>query len=335
MGRGKILRLTFALVLLLMGVILIQIAGTNPPGQSLFNLGLSLGLSLVVTGIVTGFRELAILRLETEDTGEDIAERISRRLQQSPPGITEDTKKDIVERIHRQLIEFPPGIGDIRMVTPGRSQYDGYYTWVDVTFPQNLFFAGRSVLHSMDRGIKALNLGSAEKVIARRLMDGSEIYILFIDPKSDIIDRLAREEHQNSDAMLFDIATSLGICKRLHLELEKNPRYPPRAQLHICIYDEVPYFSYHKEEDKVIIGFYFAASLGSMSAAFKVADKPTQYLFENHFASIFDRARASDKLILAISRGNAYFNETLYNDLFNFLTDKLGKERTDKAFSGS
>jgi hypothetical protein len=71
--------------------------------------------------------------------------------------------------------------------------------------PQDLFFAGRSVLHRIDADIRARTGATAVDVILRRLKERSRVYILFLDPRIDIIARLADEEGQTLSAMLGDL----------------------------------------------------------------------------------------------------------------------------------
>jgi hypothetical protein len=162
-----------------------------------------------------------------------------------------------------------------------------------------------------------------ELVMLHKLRQGSEIRILFLDPRSNLISRLAAEEGQTRGSMLADLATSLGICHRLYKELEKSSM-PPNARLHIKIYDEMPYFAYHRDGDEVIVGFYFTSALGSTSGAFEVIDPEPRRLFEGHFAAVY--SRASD--IIEISQnGEPKLNYRLYGELRDFLTTELGQQR--------
>ena len=299
MTKNGWLRLTFALALVPTGAVLLLIA----PGLSstLAPLLSGLGGALIVAGIVTAFREVAILRLESEEMGEEIAARVHRRLVQV----------------------LPPGDVSIRLVSRVRRGYDGYYTWVTGAGSPQLFFAGRSVLHRMDTDFRARRLPPVEEVLERKLRDGCAVRILFLDPRSDLVGRLAREEGQTARMMLSDIATSLGVCRRLYDLLAQSP-LPATAQLQIRVYDEVPYFSYHRQGDHVIVGFYFVTALGSQSAAFEVMDEQTRSFFESHFTTLFDRS--SDRIILEVSpnRGTPALNQELYADLTDHLAGALG-----------
>ncbi|MEV4077856.1 hypothetical protein [Nonomuraea fuscirosea] len=283
-GNG-LLRLLFALLLIPTGMVLLLLAGEAPKGFLALVSGL--GGAFIVAGTVAAFREIALARSESADTAKDIANRLQVQLQQ------------------------PIGI---QLKSPVRRGYDGYYQWAISTEPGQLFFAGRSVLHRIDADFKQRRLASVEEVLLRKLQEGSVIRILFLDPRSDLIPRLAKEEAQQDRQMLSDIGVSLDVCERLFHLLQSKPA-PPRAQLHIRVYDEVPHFAYHRDNDQVIVGFYFATALGSASAAFEVIDAQSQGFFEGHFTSIFERASQGRILEVSPHGPNPHFNAALVNDL--------------------
>lgn len=305
MGANRIARLTFSFAMLPTGGMLVLLGGEGRTGQ-LVN---SLGLSLIVAGIVNGFRELAIARYEAADTAEAIATRLHEKLVQSPPVLG----------------------GGLRMASPVRRGYAGYYGWAIAREPRELFFAGRSVLHRIDADFRTKGLRSAEEVLLRTLQDGSVVRILFLDPRSDLISRLAEEERQSREAMLSDIATSLGICRRLSKLIEANSAsVPTSAQLDIRVYDEVPYFAYHRDDEHVIVGFYFVTALGSASAAFEVSEPQTRGFFEGHFTSIFGRAIDRIILVKSATRHSADFNTVLFEELCEKIAAELGQQRTNQ-----
>ncbi|NRQ37119.1 hypothetical protein HII36_35585 [Nonomuraea sp. NN258] len=285
MTRNGLMRLLFALLLIPTGMVLLLLAGDAQQGPMAL-LG-ALGGAFIVAGIVAAFREIALVRSESADTAKDIATQLHAQLQQ------------------------PIGI---RLQSPVRRGYDGYYQWAISTDPGKLFFAGRSVLHRIDADFTRRRLPDVEEVLVRKLEEGSEIRILFLDPRSDLVPRLAKEEGQQDRQMLSDIGVSLDVCERLYRLLQTKP-VPPRAQLHIRVYDEVPHFAYHRDNDQVIVGFYFATALGSASAAFEVIDTQSQGFFEGHFTSIFERASQGRILEVSPHGPNPHFNTALVNDL--------------------
>jgi hypothetical protein len=277
MGANRALRLMFALFLIPCGAVLVLIAGAGKPGS----LVTGLGLSLIVAGIVAAFRELVIVQFEGGEMANQVATQLQDRLFQ-----TDD-----------------PGIRQIKDVRRG---YEGYYRWVISTHKCELFFAGRSVLHRIQEDLNKRRLHSVEQVLLDKLQESSTIHILFLDPRSDLIPRLSHEEGQTEKEMLSDLAKSLGICRRLHKLIEQSPHpLPPDAELHIRVYDEVPHFAYHRQDDDVIIGFYFLRALGSASAAFEVTDATTKKFFGSHFELIFDRAWREGCIIERTSSPNS------------------------------
>lgn len=318
METNRLLRLVFSLALLPFGGLLVVLAPKDQAGQmtQVGQLVDGLGLSLIVAGIMSTFREVAILRLEVEETATDIARRITQQL-------------------------FPPSeMKGIRLVSSTRRGYDGYYRWAMGTGPCDLFVAGRSVLQRLHGPFGGLQ-GATEHALVAKLREGSVIRILFLDPRSDLVGRLAREEHQTAEQMMGDHATSVGICQRLHELVAAESALHPRAELHVRVYDEVPYFAYHRErdlerpdQDLVLIGFYFASALGSDSAAYEVVDPSSRWTFEGHFTSIYDRSSAGSILEVNGSRNQVHFNHRLYDDLRAHLAARLGQDECDRRLAG-
>lgn len=300
------LRLLFSIVMMLAGAVLVLIAGAGKIG-ALVN---GLGLSLIVAGVVAAFRELVIVRFEAGETTDAIATKLHQRM--------------FAER----------GSG-VRLVSPVRRGYNGYYRWTTTNEPCALFFAGRSVLHRMRADFRDRTMYPVEEVLLAKLQQGSTIRILFLDPRSDLIPRLAHEEGQTEESMLSDLAVSLGICHRLYELINSEKSLPARAQLHIRVYDEVPHFAYHREDDDVVIGFYFLTLLGSASAAFEVIDTQTKQFFEEHFAGIFARAAGTGRILeLSPHQTAPRFDAALYDELRNTLTKALGQQRCERLLAG-
>jgi hypothetical protein len=308
MAKNRVLRLVFSFALIPTGAVLVLLASHGRAG-ALVN---SLGLSLIVAGILNAFREVAVLRLESEETAATITKRVQDGMLQILPSASQG----------------------IRLVSPIRRGYDEYYRWATTIEPRKLFFAGRSVLHRIDADFRNRGLKRVEKVLLRKLREGSTIRIMFLDPRSSLIPRLAKEEGQTPEEMLSDIAISIGVCHRLYQEA-KGADFPAPAHLSIRVYDEVPYFSYHMDNEAVIVGFYFATALGSQSAAFSVLDEETRSFFGGHFASIFDHSSESTILDVTPQRGRPTFNNRLYDAMCIMLSGKLGQEECERLLLGA
>lgn len=308
MQKGKILRVTFSVTMILAGLVMSLWDLTGKTGEVLSNFG----LAFVIAGVASMFRDLALMKLENEETSADISDNLEKKLSKF----------------------FPPKSG-IQLVADVRRGWEGYYLWATTTRTQELFFAGRSVLHRINQDFKERSLPDAEDVIFRKLTEGCEIRILFLDPRTNIIGRLAKEEGQDLDKMLEDIATSLGICKRLYNLLSKN-NVTARAFLSIRVYDEVPYFAYHKVDNTVNAGFYFSTTLGHQSSAYEIIDEKNKKLFSGHFTSIHDRAEKTYILELPIHhRTTPKFNYRLFQEIFESISGTLGEEKTRQLMSMS
>jgi hypothetical protein len=238
--------------------------------------------------------------------------------------------------VHRRFCDDFPKTTGLKLLTKQRRNSAVYYNWTISPEPQTLFFAGRSILHRIDADVRARAASSAEEVILRRLKNSCQITVLFLDPRTNILARLANEEGEPKVVMLDNIAISLGVCHRLATKLQHEHRsLPPEAKLTIRIYDHMPYFAYHRQNQQVIIGFYFLTMEGSSSAAYEVRDPETRKVFEDHFMSI--RAESIEGTLLEFdgARGNYNFNVDLFNDLRKFLVAELGEEKADQQLAGS
>lgn len=247
-------------------------------------------------------------------TGEEVARRLDSKIPE-----VEVSALLTARAVHQLFKESPPEMTGLRLVAQRRRNFSGYYRWVNERTPQDLFFAGRSVLHRIDADIKANTANSnssAEGVILRRLKEGSKVRILFLDPRTDIMERLASEEGQRLEAMLGDVSTSLQICRRLNDLLAQEPApLSPGAELTIRVYNRVPYFAYHRQDNDVIVGFYFSSGIGSSSAAYEAIDEDTKRQFGAHFERLLSDASRSTLLEYDGARGRSDFNQKLFDDL--------------------
>lgn len=306
MKPNKVIRLLFAAFLIPIGAVLILL---DTPG-TVGDLVSKMGLALIVAGIVSSFHELIMRPLEADETAETVAAHVQKGLRETPLHAT-----------------------GIRLLRKVRKGYSGYYNWALDSEPQDVFFAGRSILHRIDWNFRQKGLGAAEDVIARRLSQGAQIRILFLDPRSNLVPRLANEEGQTKEQFLSDLTTSIGICERLNRRLEKSMHQS--ALLDVRIYDEVPYFAYHRVDEDVIVGFYFSSALGHNSAAYEVVDSQTRVFFESHFLAIFNRAAAEGVLLRKQpNQEGAELNSVLLTDVRNSISNTLSVSVVDKLIAG-
>lgn len=242
---------------------------------------------------------------------------------------------DTANAVHKLFSDYPPQMTGIKLLNPFRRSYHKYYDWVNNQDAQDLFFAGRSVLHRIDADVRTRGGSSAEDILLLKLKEGSKIKILFLDPRTSILERLANEEGQRLESILGDIATSLGICKRLSKLLENEYKnLPANSELDIRIYNCIPYFAFHKQNDKVILGFYFPSmGLGSSSPAYEIIDDKTRQVFSGHFEHILTQAVSGSLVGFSGARGEPSFDEDLFEGLLKFLETRLEKEKIEKLLA--
>lgn len=285
-------------------------------------------LGLLLAAVMAG--SIIHEKLMRDEMVQVMVDKLDDRMDDGIPKLSE-IATETARITHQIFCESPPRMTGIRLVNDTRRNYSGYYSWVTEQKPQELFFAGRSVLHRIDADIRTRTGNSAENILYRRLQESSKITILFLDPRIDIIDRLAIEEGQSARALLGDIVTSIGISHRLYELLHQNSSsLPPEAELTIRVYDRVPYFAYHKQDDDVIVGFYFLSAKGHSSAAYELVDDKTKEVFGDHFVGMLSAAATNTLVEFSGARGRPNFNQPLFSELIDYFgqAQRLGKEQT-------
>lgn len=286
-----IMRILSGLVMGLLGITLALI--TNGVAGAVGILGQSLGLSLIVTGSVTVFQESVLAPLRRDEFSEQI-NRISYQ--------TKENFETVFSLMKR------PGI---YMISPERRGSMRYYKWLLERSPQKIFFAGHSVLHRIQADFDKQGLVPVYDALRQKVTEGSKIQILFLDPTWDYLDNVARDEGQESARLRTDLAESLGHCKKLwnHIETEK---YAGEIEVRLC--SALKQYAFHRvscsdrNEDEVLVGFYFAGRLGMKSPLFAVEDEQIQEFFIEHFSNVFEKSR----VLLSYSREFRDFDHTYY-----------------------
>lgn len=277
------LRISLSVILILLGVVIAFLAygATTPVGI----IGGSIGISLTVTGFVSAFQETVLNPLRRDEIQEGF-----------------DKIKDLI---------IGPGI---RVVTPERRGYPGYHRWLLETASQNIFFAGHSVLHRVEADFESLGLLSVENALKQKISEGSKIRILFLDPTWDFIERIAKSQEQDPKELLKDLATTIGITKKLWGLLE-NENLPGFIEIRTC--RELTHYAFHfvdcreRNETNLLIGFYFAGRLGTISPLFVVEHAVAREFFHAHFTTVFER---STRLLRYSREGIKNFNLSYYRE---------------------
>ena len=296
---SKTIRIAISIIVLVIGLLIAVL--TYPTNTVYLEAINKIGLALIVSGVLSLFNEWAIKKY-----------------------LEEENSSEIAEKVHEKFSQVPIMQSGIKQVAKVRRGFQGYYHWALNDDLHELFIAGRSVLHRIDADFKKRNLGSAASRLAEKIQNGADITILFFDPRSEIIERLATEEGQSLKDMLTDIKTTLSICKELQDELLKKRSINPRGKLSIRVYDQIPYFAFHKEDEIMIVGFYFSTTKGYQSAAFEVLGKENQEFFRGHFSSIYSKSIGNTVLELNPHGGTPMMNDNLYYELMKVIEEKIG-----------
>jgi len=293
--KNSYLRVAFSVVMLLGGALAVV---TTQDTKTRFSILLqSLGAAFIIAGVVSLFSEFVLERW----------------------------KKDPVSRIPELLGAFQER--GLKMICFPRKGFWRYHSWFLVTDPQDLFFAGRSVLHRIQEDFRVRRLPSVEEALIRKLEEGSKIKVLFCNPNWGLLPQLAVAEAQPESGLFGDLATSLGIIHRLWEQL-KSQKFP--GEIDIRLYEEIVQYAYQRTENlqshqrEMLIGFYFAQRLGCRSPLFEADDKSIQSEFEDHFVSVFARAT---KLLEYPSFGQGkHFDQKLFLQCKSLLIDKIGAD---------
>jgi len=235
-----------------------------------------------------------------------------------------------VDNLYVKMKNDLPREKGICMVEKSRSRYDGYRSWATVEGKrQDLFFSGRSGLSLLDQELQCFLNRRMEDVLLEKLNDGSHIKILFLDPRSDLPKRLAKEEKQSLKKLLGNIAISLGIVERIKTEMGCQDSTNQDAQLHIGVYDKIAHFAYHKDDEKMIIGFYLATDIGFHTAAFEVYDDEIAGQFTSYVEHLYNQSLDS-----FLVRYPAYpcFNKDLFEALHDHLVNQIDPDTGEKVF---
>ncbi|MBD3337805.1 MAG: hypothetical protein GF353_01765 [Candidatus Lokiarchaeota archaeon] len=221
-----------------------------------------------------------------------------------------------------EISEFFTSRG-IQLLTAVRQGDPRYHRWVLETSAQDIFFAGRSVLHRIQFDFEERNLPNLEKIFIRKLNEGSKIKILLCHPLWELIDNLARSENSTPEKIRNDLKTSFDIINKLWEKLKDDQeRY--RGEIEIRLYKELIQYAYHRiqsidSEDIVMyVGMYFSRKQGCRSPLFEVFEKSIQREFEEHFANVFNSA---ESILFYPRMGDGKkFNDRTYHQVIQHLS---------------
>lgn len=244
-------------------------------------LGKSLGLAFVVTGCISVFREGVISRGEFEET-KALFDEVKTLLKSHFHEVCEGLLKE-----------------KIYLLSEDKKGHPSFHKWLLQTKPQRIFFAGHSVLHSVQRDFIKMRFKSVEENIENKLLEGSEINIIFLDPTWGLLKDMAEGEGQSLKDFCLDIKKTLEICQDIWKRIE-GKSLPGEINIYTC--RETVQYAYHNvvcpddNESEMLIGFYFAGILGTKSPLFRVEGDAIQQFFKRHFRTI-SREKTTRRLL--------------------------------------
>jgi hypothetical protein len=219
------------------------------------------------------------------------------------------------------------GTMGMQLISTERTGFSGFHSWVLDLQPQDLFFAGRSVLHRMKKDFTDRGLQTIPQTFVHQMSMDSRIRILFMNPNWGLIEEIAKQEGRSNPRELYaDLRDTLGVVNELWQLLQNDKRHLP-GMVDIRVYEEITQYAYHYVSDRktsattMYVGFYFAELVGYRSALFSVESEQVRDAFGGHFAKLFDKAKP---LLTYSSGGSARsFNQAFYDETMAFLDRKV------------
>ena len=255
---------------------------------------LAIGLSTIVSGIVKLIHEFINSGIETEE----IAERTEERVSQSGP-LADLVAERTYLRVREQLQAMTPGIVEL---SPHREDYPVYREiWLSDQ-KQEIKVLGRSVIDKIHQDLGQFEKRSAAWGIRNKLLLGSKISIILLDPRSPLVRQIAEGEGRIATDILRDLKKSIRICTELYRELQDVTFTPgsTRWALKIRFIDQIQYITYtdisnpDPSLDKTIIGFYLN-QIGFKQPSFRVVDRKMKVYFDDYFKALESINKLKDR----------------------------------------
>lgn len=309
----------FAIVMLLSGVVVVLFTLLAPSLGPAGELARNLGFAFMVTGVVVVFQEAVIKRWDLDENEiqfQDIRQRVD-----ALSGTVNSRSESLNDKVEGCFRNFEETYGTkalaLRLVALQRAGYDSYHHWLVHTEPEDLFLAGHSVFHRIQIDTDIHGLGRLEDALTKKVLAGSTLRVIFLNPMWDFIKQIAEGEGQTYEKMMTDLAVTLGICRRLWRKLEEHGQLGIAGSVDIRVCSEVQQYAFHSVTNKVtgvrsmLVGLYFANSLGMNSPLFSVEQRDIQDIFTTHFVAIAKRSTSTS--LLQYSPSSRCFNYDLYH----------------------
>lgn len=305
---GFILRVFFSLLMITIGMIITL--RFSIAEDELFN---RMGLAVIITGVASLFHEIAIRSTEQVELMDQFSKR-SREILRS------ELKCHIIK------------------VRDQRHGFEGYSHWL-IKRPQNIYLSGRAVLNRMNNDRPIIEAGGIVKSLVEKFQSGSNINILFLDPRVGYLNMIAQSEQRNEVDVLGDIGKSIGLTVELYQKLGEVEFEPNASHVtfNVHLFDQPNHIAYHKVTDNdetlhpegcnTYIGFYLGRNVTPTYPVFRVTDSSVDKYFFDQFRAIFDRSADENYWLLKFDEDNSKpdFNCRLYNEIYKFYVDKIEK----------
>jgi hypothetical protein len=287
---------------------------------------LAIGLSTIVSGIVKLIHEFVNAGIESEE----IAERTVSKAARSGP-LADFVAERTYSRLKDQLQSMAPGIVEL---SAHREDYPVYKEiWLSEE-KQEIKILGRSVIDKIHQDLNQFVKKSAAWGIKNKLVRGSKITIILLDPRSPLVRQIADGEGRLPADILRDLKKSIRICTELYKEL-LNVTFSPgstRWALKIKFIDQIQYITYtdisHPDPslDRTIIGFYLN-QIGFKQPSFRVVDRKIKTYFDDYFKALESISKLKDtggneipNWLVKWDEGSdrPQLNLGLYSEFYNF-----------------
>ena len=296
-------------------------------------IGGAIGISFIVTGIMSFFNEVFLKKSETVELSNKLVQKLSKSDDVYNKMIdkivhSDEISKKMIDKLATsdQLQKYETNNG-ILLKSMHRANFAGYREWL-YHEPTQIVIVGRAVLPRIQSDATTYFKKTAEQIIASKFFEGADIQILFFDPLSEIIPKIAAEEGRPPAMIYSDIGEAIGICAKLYMELRngfpKNGSYR-KTKLVIGMYDEVHQFAYQKHvyndqiDNHTYLGFYLGNSAGFDTPVFEIVDSSIQNLFASYVTAI----KKTDLLTFLPNDPAPRLDLDLYKKLYIFCLENV------------
>jgi hypothetical protein len=228
--------------------------------------------------------------------------------------LREETEERLLDLVRPAVL----GKG-LRIIDTERRYSKVYQRWTTETDLKDMFIIGRSVLHRMEQWANKDFHRPIESMIVKKLERAGAVTILFLDPRTPILDQLVSEEGRGS-TMRADLIRSFEICAKLASHIRKqDSRKSLPGNLKVAVYRKNPTFAYHKQGEQMLIGFYPLKMKGDKSPVYEAIGDEVRASFEEHFWRLDKDGETTILIDYDRARGSRVFDADTIEELRTFV----------------